>query len=85
MLKPSGCPGFRRDRAVPPKPWACAGKHGGGSASASSLTRTSRLRQTVERKLRQLSRIARSDVVWPVEPVVPNPVRQVRPTDKDTM
>lgn len=22
LLKPSGYPGFRRDRAVPPKPWA---------------------------------------------------------------
>lgn len=30
LLKPLGCPGFRRDRAVPPKPWVLCREAWGG-------------------------------------------------------
>lgn len=71
-------------QGMPPQPWVLCREAWVGQRSASSLSHTSRLRQTVESKQGQLSRTAVRDALWAVEPAVPNPVRQARPREKGT-
>lgn len=52
---------------------------------ASSFTHTSRLRQTVERKQGQLSRIAGTHVLRPAESILLNRIRLVKLIDKGTI